>query len=103
MGKFSVFQGRMTWIASQISMRRPELKEKFLPIAEHGVSFLRDVLWDQKYGGFYWGLSDKGEITDFYTDGKELYRESFALYGAAAYQVTHDPKASSCQGCFSLD
>ena len=26
-GKFSVFQGRMTWIAAQVAMRRPELRE----------------------------------------------------------------------------
>jgi mannobiose 2-epimerase len=93
-GKFSVFQGRMTWIASQLAMRRPELKDKFLPIAEHGIQFLRNVLWDKKYGGFFWGVGDKGEITDFYTDGKELYGESFAIFGAAAaYQATHNPRA----------
>ena len=93
-GKFSVFQARMTWISSQVAMRRPEMKDRFLPIAEHGVEFLGNVLWDKKYGGFFWGLDDKGEITDFYTDGKELYGESFGIYGAAAaYQATHDPKA----------
>ena len=93
-GKFSVFQGRMTWISSQVAMRHPELKDKFLPIAEHGVEFLSNVLWDEKYGGFFWGVGDKGEITNFYTDGKEMYGESFCIYGAAAaYQATHDPKA----------
>src|SRR5512147_812731 len=55
-GKFSVFQGRMTWIASQLAMRRPELKERFLPIAQHGHQYLNDTLWDKQYGGFYWGL-----------------------------------------------
>jgi cellobiose epimerase len=93
-GKFSVFQGRMTWISSQVAMRRPELKDQFLPIAEHGVEFLSKVLWDKKYGGFFWGVGDKGEVTNFYTDGKEMYGESFGIYGAAAaYQATHDPKA----------
>lgn len=94
LGKFSVFQGRMTWISSQVAIRRPELKGKFLPIAEHGLQFLSNVLWDKKCGGFFWGVGDKGEITDFYTDGKDLYGESFAIYGAAAaYQATHNPKA----------
>src|SRR5262249_28549519 len=41
-GKFSVFQGRMTWISSQVVMRRPELKDKFLPIVKHGVDYLND-------------------------------------------------------------
>lgn len=93
-GKFSVFQGRMTWIAAQIVMRRPDLKEQYLPIVHHGVDFLSDVLWDKQYGGFYWGLDDNGQITPVYSDGKELYGISFGIYGAAAaYQATHDPKA----------
>ena len=93
-GKFAVFQGRMTWIAAQVAMRRPELKEKFLPIAQHGVQYLNDTLWDKQYGGFYWGLDDKGQVSPYYTDGKHLYGNSFALYGAAAaYQATNDPKA----------
>jgi mannobiose 2-epimerase len=93
-GKFSVFQGRMTWISSQIAMRRPELKEKFLPIAEHGVQYLSDTLWDKQYGGFYWGLNDNGTTSSYYTDGKHLYGMSFGIYGAAAaYQATNNPKA----------
>jgi len=42
-GKFAVFQGRMTWISSQVAMRRPELRDKFLPIARHGLDFLNDL------------------------------------------------------------
>src|SRR5512143_2138142 len=60
-GKFSVFQGRMTWIAAQVAMRRPELKEQFLPITRHGLQYLNDTLWDKQYGGFYWGLDDQGQ------------------------------------------
>src|SRR6266496_1406346 len=58
-GKFSVFQGRMTWISSQMVVRRPETKDRFLPIAQHGLQFLNDVLWDKKDGGYFWGLDDR--------------------------------------------
>src|SRR5512138_1765040 len=93
-GKFSVFQGRMTWVAAQVALRRPELRTEFLPIAEHGVRYLGGTLWDQQYGGFYWGLDNQGNISSSYTDGKHLYGNAFALYGlAAAYQATQDPKA----------
>jgi mannobiose 2-epimerase len=92
--KFSVFQGRMTWISAQVAMQRPELKKEYLPIAQHGVEFLTLVLWDKEKGGFYWGLDEKGQISPFYTDAKHLYGMSFAIYGlAAAYQATKDPKA----------
>ena len=61
---------------------------------QHGLDFLSNVLWDKQYGGFFWGLDDSGQITPFYSDGKELYGISFGLYGAAAaYQATHDPRA----------
>src|SRR5215468_4444833 len=93
-GKFSVFQGRMTWISSQVVMRRPDLKMQFEPFVKHGVDYLRNVLWDKQHGGFHWGLTDKGEISPFYTDGKHLYGMSFCVYGlAAAYQATKDPAA----------
>ena len=93
-GKFSVFQGRMTWISAQVAIRRPELRDQFLPIARHGADFLADVLWDKKFGGFFWGVDDNGQITDSFGDRKEMYGESFGLYGAAAaYQATHDARA----------
>ncbi len=93
-GKFSVFQGRMTWVAAQVAMRRPDLKEQFLPVARHGLEYLSEVMWDKQEGGFYWGLDDAGRVTPRFTDGKHLYGMSFCLYGAAAaYKATKDPKA----------
>ena len=92
--KFSVFQGRMTWISSQIVQRRPELKQQYLPYVTHGIDYLTGALWDKEKGGFYWGLSESGEISPFYMDGKQLYGMSFAIYGlASAYQATKDPRA----------
>ena len=46
-GKFSVFEGRMTWISSEIAVRRPQRREQFLPIAKHGLEFLDNVLKSQ--------------------------------------------------------
>jgi mannobiose 2-epimerase len=93
-GKFSVFQGRMTWVASQVVLRDPKLKNEFLPIVHHGVDYLRNVMWDKQDGGFYWGLDDAGKVIPKFTDGKELYGIAFCIYGAAAaYQATGDPQA----------
>lgn len=93
-GKFSVFQGRMTWIAAQVAMRRPDLREQFLPYARHGAEFLSTVLWDKEQGGFFWGLEDDGRVSPFYTDRKHLYGMSFCIYGAAAaHQATKDDKS----------
>ena len=93
-GKFSVFQGRMTWVAAQVVLREPAKKELFLPIVRHGVEYLKNVMWDKQYGGFFWGLDDDGNITPQFTDHKDLYGIGFCIYGAAAaYQATHDPDA----------
>lgn len=93
-GKFSVFQGRMVWVASQIVMRRSEQKAQYLPVVEHGFEYLSKVLWDQKAGGFYWGLDETNQISSRYTGGKHLYGISFGLYGTtAAYQATNNQAA----------
>ena len=93
-GKFSVFQGRMVWVAAQVMMKRPELREKYAPVVEHGFKYLSEVLWDKQQGGFYWGLSEKNQVADPYTDGKHLYGISFGLYGATAtYMATKNEGA----------
>jgi mannobiose 2-epimerase len=93
-GKFSVFQGRMTWVASQVVLREPKLKNQFIPIVHHGVDFLDSVMWDQQNGGFFWGLDDSGQITPAFADTKELYGIGFCIYGAAAaYEATGDQRA----------
>ncbi len=81
----------MTWITAQTVLRRPDLKEQFLPYVRHGAAYLMNVLWDKEHGGFFWGLDDKGHVSPPYTENKHLYGMSFALYGAAAaYQATKD-------------
>jgi cellobiose epimerase len=93
-GKFSVFQGRMTWVAAQVVLREPALKDEFKPIVHQGVDFLANVMWDKQDGGFFWGLDDEGKITPEFGDAKELYGIGFCIYGAAAaYQATGDPRA----------
>jgi cellobiose epimerase len=93
-GKFSVFQGRMTWVAAQVVLREPEFKDEYVPIVRHGVDFLANTMWDKEYGGFFWGLDNDGKITPAFGDEKELYGIGFCIYGAAAaYAATHDPRA----------
>jgi cellobiose epimerase len=93
-GKASVMQGRMTWLASQVVLRDPKLKAEFLPIVQQGVSYLENVMWDKRDGGFFWGLDDDGHITPKFTDGKHLYGISFCIFGlSAAYQATDDAGA----------
>ncbi len=93
-GKFSVFQARMTWVAAQVAMRRPDLRPQFMPYVAHGLRYLDEVMWDARDGGFFWGLDDQGQISPAFGDRKLLYGVAFCLYAtAAAAQADQDPKA----------
>jgi mannobiose 2-epimerase len=75
-------------------MKRPELRDRYRPVVDHGFKYLTDILWDKEHGGFYWGLNEKNQTSAPYTDGKHLYGISFGLYGAtAAYQATKNEAA----------
>ena len=93
-GKFSVFQGRMTWVAAQVVLREPEMKDSFLPIVRHGVDYLAKMMWDEQDGGFFWSFDDSGNVPSTPGAEKELYGIGFCIYGAAAaYQATGDARA----------
>ncbi|MCY2955240.1 MAG: AGE family epimerase/isomerase [Planctomycetota bacterium] len=94
-GKGIVYQSRQTWIASQLALQRPQLRDEFLAITRHGLKFLKNTMWDKSYGGFYWQLNDDGSLPQRpQASEKLLYGESFGIYASAsAYLATRDPDA----------
>ena len=44
----------MAWVTAEISLRRPEYKDQYLPYTKHGEKFFADVMWDNQDGGIYW-------------------------------------------------
>lgn len=63
----------------------PIMKE----MAEHGVKFLLEKMWDKENGGFYWMMNRKGEATNRQKIG---YGHSFAIYSLSEYTLaTGDP------------
>lgn len=98
----TVSQGRQTWITAEVARRRPDLREEFTRYTRHGADYLRTVLWDPQYGGFFWAVDpqnrqprERGE--------KHLYSNAFGLYGlAAAYRATSDAAIlESAQNAFN--
>lgn len=91
--RFLVFQARMTWLTSQVAMRRPELREEYRRYARHGVAMLQRM-WDTEQGGMFWGLDESGKIDPKFDGQKHAYGISFGIYGlAAAYEATGDEAA----------
>lgn len=63
---------------------------KLAEMAKQGVDFLLDKMWDNEYGGFYWMVNRKGEVT---IDEKIVYGHSFAIYSLSEYTLaTGDPR-----------
>ena len=48
--------------------------DAMLAAAHHGLAYLRDVLWDEEYGGFVWSLDRPQKTT---------YAQAFALFALA--------------------
>ena len=62
--------------------------------AKHGFHFLRDVMWDKEYGGFYTLVDRQGKVKDTELGIKTAYGNSFAIYALAAYyQCSGDDSA----------
>lgn len=83
--KMIVSQARHVWSASNAAIFYSH-DSSLLKIAEHGFRFLKNSMWDKKYGGFYELVTRKGEPIK--KNGeliKTAYGNSFAIYGLAKY------------------
>ncbi len=83
--KMIVTQARHVWSTANAAMFYPD-KNKYLKIARHGFDFLKNVMLDKEYGGFYNLVNRKGEVEK---NGdqivKQAYGNAFVIYGLAAY------------------
>jgi mannose/cellobiose epimerase-like protein (N-acyl-D-glucosamine 2-epimerase family) len=82
--KALVAQARTLWFFSRLynsGYGGPE----HLAAAEHGYKFLRDRLWDDEFGGFFWAVDAQGRVAT--RPHKHLYGQGFALYALTEYAV----------------
>lgn len=78
--KSLVQQSRVVWTFSAAYQRYP--LPVYKDVATHTLKFLRQHMWDKKYGGYYWLVDREGRVVD---DKKHLYGEGFAIYALAEY------------------
>ncbi|MFH0989549.1 MAG: glycosyl hydrolase [bacterium] len=86
--KFIVTQARHVWSAAHTAQYYQK-DNALRSVAAHGFQFLKNVMWDKDYGGFYDLVTRKGEPIK--EDGriiKRAYGNAFAMYGLAAYYRT---------------
>lgn len=53
-------------------------------MAEHGLEYLLDRMWDNRYGGFFWMTNRRGAVIN---NKKILYGQSFAIYALSEYTL----------------
>lgn len=88
--KMIVTQARHTWTTAKAAERYPTVTY-YKENARHGFQFLRDVMWDKQYGGFYTLVDRQGKVK---SDDKEAYGNAFGLYALSAYyHLSHDTAA----------
>jgi len=86
--KMIVTQSRTVWFFARAA-RAGYKKQEFLAAADHGYRFLTEKMWDQKNGGFYWGINAAGRPTQ---PRKHMYGQSFALYAISEYAIASGRK-----------
>jgi mannobiose 2-epimerase len=83
--KMIVSQARHIWSTSNAYMYYGN-DPTFHKVASHGFKFLKNVMWDKEFGGFYDMVNRSG--MPFKEGGKIIkrtYGNAFAIYGLAAY------------------
>jgi len=90
--RFSVFQARMTWLASSYLAVEPRRKKELIGYAQHGLTQLSSSHWDSERGGFYDNVAKDGKpITEGIGAIKSIYGNAFGVYALAAmYRATSD-------------
>ncbi|WP_043585946.1 AGE family epimerase/isomerase [Geminisphaera colitermitum] len=86
--KTLVFQSRMTWVAAQVVLHRPDLAGHYRSVVRHGADFLLRM-WDAENGGFLWRLPPLPDAPQ----PKHTYGNAFALYTLAAASAALDDPA----------
>ncbi|GEO10396.1 AGE family epimerase/isomerase [Segetibacter aerophilus] len=91
--KMIVTQARHTWTNAKAAEFYPSVPF-YKAGAKHGFKFLRDVMWDKTYGGFYNLVDRQGNDKSDKRKPKEAYGNSFGIYALAAYyKMSHDTGA----------
>jgi mannobiose 2-epimerase len=83
--KMIVTQARHTWTNAKASLRYPKV-DRYKDGARHGFAFLKDVMWDKTYGGFYTLVDKQGNVKG--DSSKTAYGNAFGIYALAAYYAS---------------
>lgn len=98
--KMIVTQARHVWSNAIASSLYPDVKY-YKDCARYGFSFLQNVMWDKRIGGFITLVDRQGKIKDSLS--KTAYGNAFGIYASAAwFKASHDSDALDlARKCFN--
>jgi mannobiose 2-epimerase len=79
-----VTQARTMWLFTRLA-RAGYGDDEYIEAAGHGYRFLKEKMWDQENGGFFWEVDATGN--EKLRPRKHLYGQSFALYAISEYYL----------------
>jgi mannobiose 2-epimerase len=89
--KLLEFQARQTLMAADALRRYPE-DQRLREATLHGLSYLRDVMWDGANGGWFHRLDQSGRPLESHT--KHVHGAAYAIEACAVvHEATSDPAA----------
>jgi len=85
--KFLVTQARMLWFFATLARHGLVSRGS----ADHGYRFIRERMWDDHHGGFYWAVDHTGRRPT--RADKHLFAQAYGLFALCAHaQATEDPR-----------
>lgn len=81
--KYLTTQMRLVWWFSTIARQGIDPATN-AERARQGVVFMRRYFWDAEYGGWFWRVTQKGDVVD---TGKSVYGQSFAIYALSEHAL----------------
>ncbi len=99
--KMIVSQARTVWLFSRLA-RAGYGGGKYIEAADLGYRFLKEKMWDDKNGGFYWEVDATGDRK--LKPRKHLYGQAFALYAVSEFYLATGRKdvLDFAVRCFNL-
>jgi cellobiose epimerase len=89
--KSIVSQSRTMWFFSYLAKTEYGTSDH-LEAAGHGYKFIKDYMWDKKFGGFYWEVDSTGKTIT--KPDKHLYGQAYALFALSVYAANTGDKGA---------
>lgn len=89
--KMVVTQARHVWTTAKASSFFDD--KSYEDISNHGYNFMKNKMWDNKFGGFYQMRNRKGDSSSYegFFDEKRTYGNAYGVFALAAlYELTQD-------------